>query len=471
MMPRDHVRPEPPRNQGLNALTETYRAEEILSRLDGHSPDLGIAEPPPPIGRKGCDAGGALSCGTRGTARRLSWGLADQAVSSMTNFAVGIYVARTLGVTDFGIFSLAWVTYALVLNVSRGLSTDPLVVRFSGVPMESWRAAVARSSATALGVGIVAGAANLLVGLAIGGAIGSAFVALGLILPALMLQDSWRYAFFASGQGRRALNNDLIWATTLIPAMVIAAQYGSVFAFLLAWGSSGAVAAGYGFVQNRLLPHWSGIKEWLRQHRDLGARYMVENVSNSGASQVRMYGLGAIAGLADVGAVRGADLLLGPFVAVLMGVCLVSVPEAARMLQRSHHHLRLFCLLLGGGQAIGALTWGLALLFLLPDHVGALVLGSVWEPASALILPVTVMVMGISVSNGAACGLRALGAARRSLRSQLITSAVYVTGGLGGAATAGALGSAWGVAIATVIGAAVWWEQLGAGLHAEEVPA
>ena len=62
----------------------------------------------------------------------------------MTNFAVGIYVARSLGVTAFGVFSLAWVTYGVVLNVSRGLATDPLMVRFSGVPDASWRGAVAR---------------------------------------------------------------------------------------------------------------------------------------------------------------------------------------------------------------------------------------------------------------------------------------------------------------------------------------
>jgi hypothetical protein len=29
--------------------------------------------------------------------RRLSWGIADQMVSSLTNFAVAIYIVRTLG--------------------------------------------------------------------------------------------------------------------------------------------------------------------------------------------------------------------------------------------------------------------------------------------------------------------------------------------------------------------------------------
>ena len=54
---------------------------------------------------------------------RLSWGLADQAVSSLTNLTVGIFVARSLGPAISA--SSAWprVTYGLALNVSRGLAT------------------------------------------------------------------------------------------------------------------------------------------------------------------------------------------------------------------------------------------------------------------------------------------------------------------------------------------------------------
>ena len=45
--------------------------------------------------------------------RRLGWGVADQAVSSVTNFAVSIYVVRELGAVQFGAFSLAYVTYEI----------------------------------------------------------------------------------------------------------------------------------------------------------------------------------------------------------------------------------------------------------------------------------------------------------------------------------------------------------------------
>ncbi|MHC5256272.1 hypothetical protein ACYSUO_00185 [Streptomyces sp. UC4497] len=395
----------------------------------------------------------------RALAGRLSWGLADQAASSVSNFAVGIYVARSLGVTAFGVFSLAWVTYGVVLNVSRGLATDPLMVRFSAVPKATWRGAVARSSGTALGVGVALGAACLVIGLAVGGRMGSAFACLGIVLPGLLLQDSWRFAFFAAGAGRKAFVNDIVWCVALVPALVVAGRVGGVPAFVLAWGGSAAVAAVYGCFQSGIRPRLTGARAWLRDHRDLGTRYLVENVSNSGGGQLRAYGLGVIVGVGAVGVVRGAELLLGPFMAVLMGLSLVTVAEAARVLRRAPHRLGRFCLLLGGGQAVAALLWGGALL-LVPDRAGELVLGDVWSSASQLIVPVTIGVAGAGLGSGAAAGLRALGAARLSLRSQLIASACYVGGGLGGAAAGGTVGSAWGVAAATVTGSVVWWLHL-----------
>ncbi|MEU9791550.1 hypothetical protein AB0E27_13145 [Streptomyces sparsogenes] len=403
---------------------------------------------------------------------RLSWGLADQAASSVSNFVVGIYVARSLGLAAFGVFSLAWLTYGVLLNVSRGLATDPLTVRFSGVPVASWRAAVARSSGSALGLGAALGAACLVVGLALGGRVGPAFVCLGVMLPALLLQDAWRFAFFAAGTGHKAFVNDLVWAVALVPAMVVAARVGSVAAFLLAWGGSAAVAAAYGCVQSGTRPRLPQARGWLREQRDLGYRYLVENVALSGASQLRAYGLGAIVGVGSVGAVRGAELLLGPFLAVLMGLSLVTVPEAARVLRRAPHRLGAFCLLLGGGQATAALLWGAALL-LMPDRLGELALGGVWHSASQLVVPVTIGVAGAGLGTGAAAGLRALAAARRSLRCQLIASTLYVGGGLGGAALAGTVGSAWGVAAATLSASAVWWLHLRSAPrehHHESIP-
>ncbi|WP_030686998.1 membrane protein [Streptomyces globisporus] len=408
----------------------------------------------------------------RAVVGRLSWGLADQAASSMSNFVVGFYVARSLGVTAFGVFSLAWVTYGVVLGASRGLATDPLVVRFSGVSHTAWRGAAARSTGAALTVGAAVGAVCLLIGLALGGGVGAAFACLGVVLPGLLLQDAWRFAFFAAGAGRKAFVNDLVWGAALVPALVVAARVDSVAAFVLAWGASAAVAAAYGLLQSGVRPRTAEARGWLREQRDLGYRYLVENGSLSGAGQLRSYGLGVIVGVGAVGAVRGAELLLGPFLALLMGLSLVTVAEAARVLRRAPHRLGGFCLLLGGGQAVAALLWGAALL-LVPDRLGEFVLGGVWPSASELIVPAALGVAGAGLGTGAAAGLRALGAARRSLRAQLFASACYVVGGLGGAVVAGTVGSAWGVAAATAAGSAVWWLQLRSALrerHRNSIP-
>lgn len=396
----------------------------------------------------------------RAMAGRLSWGLGDQAVSSLTNFVVGLYVARSLGAAAFGLFSIAWVTYGVILNVSRGLATDPLMVRFSGGAKSRWREALGQAVGTALLVGVASGIVSVLFGLLVGGSLGGAFVALGVVLPFLLVQDSWRFGFFAAGTGQKAFVNDGIQAVALFPALVIGARYGTVVAFLLAWGCSAGVAAAFGWVQTSVLPRLGGVRSWLRDHRELGVRYLLENVSNSGSSQLRAYGLGAVAGLAAVGTVRGAEQLLGPFLALLMGLSLVTVAEGARVLQRSPHRLWHFCVVLGGVQAAAALAWGLGLLLLIPAEAGRFVLGSLWDTSSLLILPVTFAVVGASFTTGATAGLRALGTAKRSLRSQLIASVFYVVFGLIGAALGGAAGSEWGVAIATITGSAVWWWQL-----------
>jgi hypothetical protein len=138
--------------------------------------------------------------------------------------------------------------------------------------------------------------------------------------------------------------------------------------------------------------------------------------------------------------------------------------------RRSARRLGRFCLLLSSVQAGVALIWGMALL-LLPEALGVRLLGLSWQPASKLLLPVTITVAGNGFWVAALTGLRALGAAPRSLRAQGYSSAIYLVGALGGAAVAGAAGAAWGSAAATLVAAFVWWWQLDRGLREFQLPA
>jgi O-antigen/teichoic acid export membrane protein len=403
----------------------------------------------------------------RQASRRLTWGIADQAMSSISNFAVNIYIARTLGAAQYGAFALAYATYGFALNASRGLGTDPLLVRYSATNHWTWRRAVTTCSATAAIVGLVTGACVLGATVLLHGTTRLAFLALGLTLPGLLLQDSWRFAFFALGRGSQAFLNDTIWTIVLLPALVLLQRtgHGNVFWFVLAWGLAAGVAAAIGPVQARVLPRLSGGWEWVWRHRDLGLRYFAEGTANSSQNQLRNYGVGFILGLAALGYVQAASTLMGPFMVVFFGMGLVLLPEAARILRRSPRQLPLFCAGAGGGLALLGLAWGVVLLVALPRGLGHLMLGSLWRPTYPLVLPSTIAIMGGCVQAGAGTGLHALGAARRSLRAMVLGAALYVLCGLVGAAAGGALGTMVGAAISSWIIALLFWWQLRTALR------
>ncbi len=401
------------------------------------------------------------------SARPMGWALADQAVSSLTNFAVVFYVAHAVGANQFGAFSLAYVTYSFALALSRGLATSPLQVRFSGVELQLWRRAVANCTGTAWAAGIVTGACVLLAGTLLDGTAKGAFIALGLTLPGLLLQDSWRFAFFSLGRGSKALLNDTVWALGLLLGLALLRLTGheQVFWFVLVWGLAANVAAFIGSLQARIVPRLSGLRDWISRHRDLGFRYVAEEASINGAGQLRTYGVGLIAGLAAVGYLQAATTVMGPFMVIFLGASLVTVPEAVRALGHSLSRLLQFSILVGLGLGIMSLTWGIVLFVAFPRGLGELLLGSIWRPTYPLIIPLTISVIGACFSAGAMAGLHALGAARRSLRAELIGSSIFLVSGLIGALAGGVFGAMCGAAVATWIGAVPWWFQLRAGLE------
>jgi O-antigen/teichoic acid export membrane protein len=399
--------------------------------------------------------------------RRFGWGVADQAVSSITNFAVSIYVVREMGAAQFGAFSLAYVTYAFALNASRGLATEPLMVRFSNSTLVAWRRAAARCTGTAAVVGLVGGALVLAAALLLPGTTRLAFIALGLTLPGLMLQDSWRYSFFALGRGSQAFLNDCIWAATLLPALVFLRETGNkdIFWFVLAWGATAAIAAAVGPLQAGVLPRLPGVHEWVWRHRDLGPRFAAENTSSGAASQLRTYGIGLMLGLTAVGTVQAANTLMGPLTILFLAMSLVAIPEGARVLRRSPHRFPLFCVLMSAGEAAAALSWGVVLLIALPRGFGSWLLGPIWKPTYPLVLPQVLYIVGLGTAGGAGVALHTLGAARQSLRAMLLTASTFLVGSLVGAAVGGAAGTVWGAAGAGWIASVVIWWQLRVALR------
>ncbi|MFC9692438.1 hypothetical protein ACFTSF_28075 [Kribbella sp. NPDC056951] len=397
-----------------------------------------------------------------GPAGRAGWGLADQALSSLSNLAVGVVVARSSSVADFGVYALAFGGYTIALNVSRAVATEPLAVRHStDGRTPAWERAVRASTATALLLGFL----GLLVGLAIalfpGMPSRGVLIAFAVTLPGLLLQDAWRWAFFVVGDGYKAFLNDLIWLLSMLAIFggLYLTDTASAFSLTFAWGLGAVIAAVAGRFQTGLAPRRQLIREWVRRNWDLTPKYVGEMLAISGTIQVYMLGITAAAGLAATAGIRGAQVLLGPVNVLNQGIRMISVPEAGRALRHSYRRLWLVGLAISLGVGAGALAWG-AVFLLLPPVVGRELLGpGVWAQAHAVLIPV-ILLQAFGASNaGAFAILRALAAANRGLGVRLVSSVALVVCGVGGAFLAGASGAAWGLAGASFCTLLLWWHQ------------
>jgi len=400
-----------------------------------------------------------------GVVRRAGWGMLDQMASSATNFAVGIIVARTLSIEDFGAFSIAFFVYTFALTVARAFPMEPLLIRYSGVPVIDWRRGSAAAIGTTAAASCVAALALVVVGGVVEGPTGAALMALGASLPGLLIQDAWRLAFFAAGRGRAALINDLAWGVMLVPAFLAAAAAGSsLFAITLAWGMAATAAALLGVLQARLIPRPDYAVDWWQEHVDLAPRFLLEAGIRTGVAQVTMIVIGAMVGLAAIGSIRAAQLVMSPVQVLLLGVALAAIPEAVRALRRSLGWL--VRLAAGASLALAAasLAWG-AFALLVPDELGRLVLGDAWDAATAYLPAWIAAQVGAVLVLGPGVTLRAFANARLSLKVTVVTTAFGFAIPVG-AATLGGLAAAWGLAAASLLGATIWWLSLPVGIRA-----
>ena len=397
--------------------------------------------------------------------RRLGWGAGDQAFSSLTNFALGVAVARVVSPEDFGAFSIAFATFTVSLGLVQAITSDVVTVRLSAGSESEWREGTASATGTAIVIGILTGLACTIFGLVVSGSLGRAVLLLGPAMPGLLLQDTWRYAFFALGKPAWAFTNDLLWAIVLFPLLgaLVWTGRGSMAWFMFAWEASALAAAVYGIQQSGIIPRPMRARRWWADQRDFIFPFLGEFAALRASNQIATYAIAAIGGLAAAGAIRGAFILLNPLNVFLMGFRNVVVPEGVRLVRRSSKSLRSRSAMLSSALACIALGWG-AVVLLLPDSVGTALLGPTWQAAQPVILPLSITTAGLGLTTGATVAVRSLAAIRRSLRTRLIVAVLKVVASIAGAAVGGAPGAAWGLAVASCGGAAIWWLQLSLAL-------
>ena len=413
----------------------------------------------------GAEAEVNAAAGSGRRRRRMSWTIGDQALASATNIGTAVVAARSLDPRDFGAFGLAFTVYLLALGACRAVVTEPLLSRYSSMVASQLHERARHVVGAAAGVGLACTLTLLVASPLVGGPAGLALFALALVLPALLVQDAWRYYFVTAGRPSAALYNDGIWCITQLVLLVgiASARPFDLVTVILWWGLSGSVAALAGCIAARTVPTLSSTWSWIATNRDLGARYGAEFVTARGAGHGTLLALGAIVDLVALGAIRATQVYFGPINVVFGGIYLALVPEGARLNGDRQRLRRLMAVASAALVAMAAVWLGIGLL--VPAEVGTAVFGASWDGARSLLVPVGLGVVGGGVAAGGMAGLRALSAAGASLRARLIGLPLMIGAPLAGA-SAGARGFAFGLAIAMWAGAGVWWWQFERALRA-----
>jgi O-antigen/teichoic acid export membrane protein len=404
-------------------------------------------------GRSGGPGGGRLAR----LAGNAGWNLADQVLSTVSNAALTVLVAQIVDEAVFGAFMTAFLVFSLFIAVERALVGQVLSIRHSAETRIGMRGVAARALGTTVTLSVPAGLLVIVVGLLLGGTLRGPLVAVGVVLPLLLLQDTCRMIFFAQSRAKRAAGNDTLWAVVQFAAtaVLLVAGLATATSMIVVWGAAAGVATVFAAVQLQAAPRLSATGGWVREHRGLLGYLLPEALTTTGGDKASIFAVGGIVGAAGLGAVSGARQVLNPLQVVTGAAVNFAMPEIARREHLSPRVRRLVGLGLGGGIAALSVAYTGAIL-LLPDAVGHFVLKDSWTGIRSTLLP-----MGVFTACAGACAgpfivIAAMGHAKRTFRLTVLATVLLVIGMPLGAVLGGAPGAAWGMCLAKAIEIPFW---------------
>ena len=143
--------------------------------------------------------------------RKGGWTVLDQALSAASNVALAIAVAHFVSAAEFGAFAIAFMVYGIAVAATKSLVGQPLQIRYSSAPLADQRSRIAEANGFTLALAALGSVVVVLIGGAVSGPVASSLLALAVVLPALLLQDSCRMAMFSLDKPAAAAAIDAVW--------------------------------------------------------------------------------------------------------------------------------------------------------------------------------------------------------------------------------------------------------------------
>jgi O-antigen/teichoic acid export membrane protein len=390
--------------------------------------------------------------------RKGGWNVVDQGLSAASNVALAIAVANFVSAAEFGAFAIAFMVYGIAVAATKSLVGQPLQMRYSSASPDDQRARIQQAIGSALALAALGSVVTALVGGFVPGTVGDSLLALAVVLPALLAQDSCRMAMFTLGKPAAAAAIDAIWTVlqfVLIALAIVTGHQRQVWLLILLWGVGAGLSALVGLALLKVWPDLRGGLAWLRAERHLTRYLFPEYLMGLGAAQLGLVLVGVLATAEDVGFLRAAQVLLGPLGIVSVAALQFAVPEMSARPDLTSRQRAVVAA--GVSAALGLISVVyLALLLLIPERVGAALFGESWTGAALVLLPMGLAALASGQSYGPMAALYALGRAQWTFRISLLRGPLTLAAVLIAAVFWAAPGAAWALFAAEAVVLPAW---------------
>lgn len=384
--------------------------------------------------------------------RRSAFGIADQIVSSATNFVTAFVASYVLLPDDFGAFVVAYAVVTVALATVRALIGEPLLAHLPTLAPERAPAAARSALGAAALFGVAAGVLALGLGLT-GVPTLAALLWLAPWVPIVIVQDAFRMVFLSDSRTGAALAVDGVWA--LVQAAALAVVFGlgavSVGALAASWGIGalgGVVAAVVLVARDRRRP--ADPRYWMRQSRHLSGWFTLTSVLGQAEIYTVLILAGVLLAPVDAAGLRAVQLMVFQPAVTVMGAMLVLVTplvaraaaaadtEAVRAIRRAT--------LTGSGVLVAVL------LAIVPAR-GPLMAAFFpqYTAFGALVPPLVLQSAVLAMSVASHALVRGHQLARPLFYGQIVHGCLLITAAVAGMELGGVLGLAWAMALESLV--------------------
>ncbi len=396
--------------------------------------------------------------------------LLNQVISSGSNFAVGVYLARTLPLREYGIYGICYGICMLYVGVGNAIILTQMLVTMAEVEAEQQTAYASRMLQSVLILGVLT---LLLVGLTLllaflldpGLADYFPTVCAVALMAILFLCKEFfiRYAYIMRVE-RLAVWVSGLAVAILAAGLAIERAAGiplTVIHVLLLSGAGMAISAVIGYRYSPLtIP--PGLRASLL---DFGqswqqGRWALGGVAVSWVqSQTYTYVLAALLGPTGVGQANAARIFVSPFSFLLPAVNQIAMPRMADLRQAHPHRLVRLVLLFTVGLLLLAIAYSFVLLQSL-SVVADLVLGRHDPGVQSLVWIWCVVVCNQMILNGGSAMLQVLRRFRILTLLSAASAMAAVVSALILVRLVGPPGAIWAVAVGEVLLSFLVWREI-----------